>query len=60
MIGRILTGVLAGAVAFMVGFEIGMAIYTLEPSSVFLPATALEGAFPGLRARFYPLTPATA
>ena len=57
---RVLVGVLAGFVALLIGFEIGAAIYTLEPSSVFLPATVFEGAFPGLRARLRTLAPATA
>lgn len=44
-------GVAAGLVAFMIGFEIGISIYMLEPSGLFLPSEVLAGAFPGLRAK---------
>ena len=46
----ILKGVTAVVVGFLIGFQIGMSIYMLEPSAVFLPGEVIAGAFPGLRA----------
>ena len=50
-------GVAAALVAFVIGFEIGMSIYILEPSGFFLPGEVFAGAFPGLRAGFRRILP---
>jgi hypothetical protein len=41
---------LAGLVAFVIGFELGMNIYLLEPAGLLVPSEYFAGAFPGLRA----------
>jgi uncharacterized membrane protein YccC len=43
---RIAGGVAAGSAAFIVGWYIGMSIYTLEPSFFVIPAGFFRGAFP--------------
>lgn len=54
---HIVIGVAAGTGAFVIGFEIGMSIYVLEPFVLFLPAEVFAGAFPGLRAWLRKLLP---
>ena len=51
-IKRIAVGVFAGCFAFFIGFQIGMAVFTLTPIGLVVPADIFNGAFPGVKAAF--------
>lgn len=50
-------GVIAGIAAFVIGFTVGMSVYTVEPCGLLIPSEFFAGAFPGLRSWFRNLIP---